>query len=104
MSVLKPVVTTPLSTKGQLILPKAVRDSRGWKTGDRISVEETPEGLLLRREREPAFPPTRIEDVAGVVKWPGPPVTLADMKVGAADGAADRFRRAFDADGVHDRD
>lgn len=103
MSALKPTVTTTLSTKGQVILPKAVRESRGWKAGDRISVEETPDGaLILRLERKPLFPPTRLEDVAGMFKWNGPPVSNEDMERAAAEGAAERFRRAVES--ARDRD
>ena len=78
MSAAKPVVTT-LSTKGQLILPKAVRDSTGWSSGDRLVVEERPEGVLLRRETVGA--PTRLEDVAGMLKhlYKGPPIAVDDM-------------------------
>ncbi len=78
MSAAKPVVTT-LSTKGQLILPKAVRDSRGWTSGDRLVVEERPDGVLLRREARPT--PTRLEDVAGMLQhlYNGPPIAVEDM-------------------------
>ena len=72
-------LTTTLSTKGQLILPKAVRDRRGWTSGDRLVVEERPEGVLLRRE--PTLPPTRLEDVAGMLNhlYKGPPIAVEDM-------------------------
>ena len=98
MSALKPVVTTTLSTKGQLILPKAVRDSRGRKPGDRLSVEETPDGLLLRRDEKPAFPPTRMEDVFGVLKYEGPPVSLDEVKRGVGESAAERYLRSVQRD------
>ena len=103
MAASKPTATTTLSTKGQVILPKAVRESRGWKPGDRLSVEETPDGaLLLRLERKPLFPPTRLEDVAGMFTWNGPRVCDEDMERAAAEGAAERFRRAVES--ARDRD
>ncbi len=40
--------TALLSTKGQIVLPKAIRDSKGWKAGTEFTMEETPQGLLLR--------------------------------------------------------
>ena len=52
--------TTVLSTKGQLILPKAIRDEKNWAPGERLVVESTPEGVLLRQER--LFPATTFEE------------------------------------------
>ncbi len=40
--------TTVVSTKGQVILPKAIRDSKGWGPGKELVVQETEEGVLLR--------------------------------------------------------
>lgn len=55
--------TTVLSTKGQVILPKGIRDEKNWSPGARLVVESTPEGVLLRPERQ--FPATKFEDVRG---------------------------------------
>ncbi len=49
--------TTRVSTKGQVILPKAVRQRRHWGPGTRLLVEETPDGVLLKAA--PIFAPTR---------------------------------------------
>jgi AbrB family looped-hinge helix DNA binding protein len=40
---------TRVSTKGQVILPKAIRDKRKWTAGTELMVEETAEGVLLRQ-------------------------------------------------------
>lgn len=72
--------TTRLSTKGQVILPKTVRDSRAWLPGTRFAVEETPEGVLLRPVSR--FPVTRLEDVVGCLKYKGKPKTISQMKQG----------------------
>jgi AbrB family looped-hinge helix DNA binding protein len=40
--------TTRLSTKGQIVLPKAMRTSRAWGPGTEFTVEETGDGILLR--------------------------------------------------------
>ena len=74
--------TTRLSTKGQMILPKAIRERRKWGVGTELSVEDTPDGVLIRAAvTKPIFPPTRIEDVAGCLKpfYNGPRLTLEDM-------------------------
>ena len=72
--------TTTVSTKGQVILPKAIRRELGWDTGTRLVVENTPEGVLLRPA--PAFPETRPEDVFGRLAGDGPPRSLAEMEAG----------------------
>ena len=48
--------TTQLSTKGQVVLPKAVRERRGWRAGDKLVVEERPEGVLIRKAADEAYP------------------------------------------------
>jgi AbrB family looped-hinge helix DNA binding protein len=72
--------TTTVSTKGQVILPKAIRERRKWRAGTRLVVEETPEGVLLKSA--PIFPPTRPEEVAGMLAYTGRPKTLAEMDAG----------------------
>ena len=70
-------LTTTVSTKGQVILPKAIRQRRDWSPGTRLVVEETADGVLLRRA--PTFPRTRPEDVFGMLKYDGPPKTIEEM-------------------------
>ncbi len=55
--------TTRLSTKGQVVLPKNIRDTRSWGPGTEFTVEETRDGILLRPARP--FPETDLEEVAG---------------------------------------
>jgi AbrB family looped-hinge helix DNA binding protein len=69
--------TTRLSTKGQIILPKSIRDSRDWRPGTTLTVEETKDGVLLRPKR--IFPRTRIEDVVGCLRYYGKAKTPAQM-------------------------
>jgi AbrB family looped-hinge helix DNA binding protein len=73
----KDTSTTVVSTKGQVILPKAIRDKRHWGTGTRLVVEERPDGVLLKPE--PVFAPTRPEDVFGMLRYTGKPKTLEEM-------------------------
>ena len=69
--------TTKLSSKGQIILPKSVRDARQWKPGTEFAVETVAGGILLRPLKP--YPPTRIEELAGCLKYGGPPKTLEEM-------------------------
>ena len=70
--------TTKLSSKGQVILPKSVRDARHWQPGMEFTVEEVGEGVLLRPLKP--FKPTRHEDVFGCLKYSGPPLSIEDME------------------------
>ena len=70
-------LTTTVSTKGQVILPKAIRERRKWRAGTRLVIEETPQGVLLKPA--PLFPPTRPEDVFGMLHYSGPPKTVEEM-------------------------
>ena len=72
--------TTTVSTKGQVILPKAIRDRLHWKPGTRLTVEDTADGVLLKAV--PVFLPTRSEDVFGSLRHDGPPKTLEEMDAG----------------------
>jgi AbrB family looped-hinge helix DNA binding protein len=81
-------LTTTLSTKGQVILPKSIRQRRHWAAGTRLLVEETPEGVLLKPA--PLFASTRPEDVFGLLAYAGPPKTVEEMNAGIADEAMRR--------------
>ena len=82
--------TTRLSSKGQIVLPKSIRDAHRWLPGTELVVEDTADGVLLRPAR-PA-PPSRLEDVAGCLPYTGKPKTLAQME--AAIAAEVKARRA----------
>ena len=84
-------LTTTVSTKGQVILPSAIRQRREWGAGTRLVVEETPEGVLLKPV--PAFAERRPEDVFGVLAWKGKPKTLEEMDAGVLAEAKRRHAR-----------
>ena len=73
-------LTTTVSTKGQVILPKTMRQALHWEAGMRLIVENTPEGVLLKPE--PAFSETRAEDVFGRLSRGDAPKSLAEMDAG----------------------
>ncbi len=85
------MLTTKLSSKGQVILPKSVREARRWPVGTEFTVEETADGVLLRPAR--AFPPTRLEDVAGCLRGSGPARTIEEMDRAIDDAFRDRHDR-----------
>ena len=83
-------LTTIVSTKGQVILPKAIRQRRNWTPGTRLVVEDIPDGVLLKAA--PVFAPTRPEEVAGMLAHRGPSKTVEEMD--AAITAEVKRRRA----------
>lgn len=84
-------LTTTVSTKGQVILPKAIRRQRRWEAGTRLVVENTPEGVLLKPA--PLFLETKPEDVFASLPYRGAPKSLEDMKDGIAAEARRRHAR-----------
>jgi AbrB family looped-hinge helix DNA binding protein len=70
--------TTRLSTKGQIILPKAIPDSRAWGPGTEFTVEETGGGILLRPAAQ--FPDTKVEEVAGCLRSRRKPKTPGQIR------------------------
>jgi len=88
--------TTVLSTKGQVILPKAIRDRRSWKPGARLIVKETTEGVLLTEES--LFPRTTVDEVFGMLKYDGPPISIEDMDQAVAEHFRTNYGREYDRD------
>ena len=74
-------LTTTISTKGQVILPKAIREQLHWDAGTRLAVEHTNEGVLLKPLMT-TFAPTRPEDVAGSLSYTGQPKSVEQMDAG----------------------
>jgi AbrB family looped-hinge helix DNA binding protein len=77
--------TTVLSQKGQVVIPKNLRDARGWEPGLRLVVEVTAEGLTLR-----PLAATRADVAAGLlgaVGYQGPRRSLAEMEAAIRTGA-----------------
>lgn len=69
--------TTRLSTKGQIVLPLALRASRSWAPGTEFAVEETRDGILLRPVG--AFPRANLDQVAGSLRSKRKPKSLTQM-------------------------
>ncbi|OYW45952.1 MAG: AbrB family transcriptional regulator [Sphingomonadales bacterium 32-68-7] len=84
-------LTTKVSTKGQVILPKALRDQRRWGAGTKLLVEDTAEGVLLREA--PLFAATTIEQVFGALGYTGKAKSLDQMDAAVR---AEALRRARD--------
>jgi AbrB family looped-hinge helix DNA binding protein len=88
---------TKVSTKGQVVLPKAIRDKRGFGPGAELIVEERPEGVLLRPA--PKAGATRYEDVFGMLGPVDRIVSIEEMNEGVLEEARRRWlRKTRDSD------
>jgi AbrB family looped-hinge helix DNA binding protein len=79
---------TRLSAKGQVVIPKDLRDRLRWTQGEPLEVIETPDGVLLKRLK-PGKKLTAKEALAKIralVKYDGPPVTIEQMNETIAQG------------------
>ena len=89
------MATTLVSSKGQVIIPKVVRDARRWSTGTRLEVRETAEGVLLTRLTTGAKMPLR-QGLAAIrerVRYRGAPKTIEEMDAAVLREAARRESR-----------
>ena len=73
--------TTRLSSKGQVIIPKAIRQTHSWEPGQEFDVIETDDGVLLRPHQ--VFPPTTFDEVGIALKYDGPPVPVERLNMEA---------------------
>ncbi|HBA88518.1 MAG TPA: AbrB family transcriptional regulator [Geobacter sp.] len=72
--------TTTLSSKGQIIIPKILRDTHQWRPGTKFFIEDTETGLVLR----PAggFTVTDLEEGLGCAGYSGAAKSVDEMKEG----------------------
>ncbi len=83
--------TTLLSSKGQVIIPKVIREQHHWLPGTRLVVEETAGGVLLK----PAslFPVTDIRSGLGCTGYRGTAKTIEQMQTGIDDDLKKQWKR-----------
>jgi AbrB family looped-hinge helix DNA binding protein len=81
------VTKTRLSTKGQLIIPKEIRERRGWKVGTELAIEDTSDAVIIREVA--AVRPTKLRDVLGCLRFSGKPKSLSEMEEAIAAAAAE---------------
>ena len=66
--------TAVVTTKGQITIPKPVRDGLGVETGDRIEFVELEKGVysVVAATRD-------VRDLKGIIPKPAKPVSVEDM-------------------------
>ena len=86
---------TKLSAKGQVVIPKAVRDRLCWEEGAALEVIERGDGVLLRAAQPQRERITMEEFRKRVPPYEGPPLSLEDMDKAVLDEAARRYRTKY---------
>jgi len=76
-----------ITSKGQITIPKEVRDDLGLGPGTRLSFLKNEEGVYeLHRERR------TVKDLAGSLRYDGPPKSIEEMDDAIAAAAAESMR------------
>jgi AbrB family looped-hinge helix DNA binding protein len=69
--------TTRISSKGQVVLPKSLRESHKWDSGTELAVEATDGGVFLRKLQP--FQETTLDRVFGCLKYDGKAKSVSEM-------------------------
>lgn len=75
-------IRAKISSKGQVVVPKDIRDRMGFAEGTEVEFLETADGVLIKLvpHRASRFPAISFEEFkAQRLQWASKPVTNADM-------------------------
>lgn len=78
---------TTLSSKGQVVIPRDVRQRFGWLPGTVFEIEIESQGKCLVLRPIPELPRTTLADLIGCAGYEGAAKTLEEMTEGIARGA-----------------
>ena len=81
--------TAAITTKGQITLPKAIRDKLGVKPGDRVTFREQADGKIVVEAAT-----VDLLSLCGVIKPKVRGVTVQDMNEAIGRAVVDRFKRS----------
>jgi AbrB family looped-hinge helix DNA binding protein len=86
------LLTTTLSTKGQVVIPKTVRDALAWPDGITLAIEAHAQGVLLSVAKH-HFEPTHAQAVRGCMNYKGPALSLDDIDMKLASTFAEKWKK-----------
>ena len=72
MSAVKPEIVR-LSSKGQLVIPRAIREQLHWEPGMELTVVPAGRGIMI--QPKPRKGKHRLEDLIGFLNYEGPPIS-----------------------------
>ena len=82
------MASTTVSTKGQVVIPKDIRDRLGWEPGTTLELEDLGDRIVLRERRK--VPRTTVDDLLGCLPYEGPARSLEEMDEAIARGVRER--------------
>jgi AbrB family looped-hinge helix DNA binding protein len=71
------IATATLSSTGQVVIPKSIRDQLHWETGHELIMETTDSGVLLKAK--PTGKKLRLEDLRGFLQTDGPRLPTEEL-------------------------
>jgi AbrB family looped-hinge helix DNA binding protein len=84
------MVTTKLSSKGQVIIPKPIRSSHHWDPGQELVVIDIGDGIILKPV--PPFKGSSLEKVAGCLRYEGKPKSLKEIEAAIRKGVEEQSK------------
>lgn len=89
---------TKVSAKGQIVIPKSVRDELDWPAGTRLEVERIGGAVTLRAIRSAQGTLSVDEFIARRKRYEGPPLSLEEIDAAVEQAMADQFRKDYKID------
>lgn len=69
--------TITLSSKGQVVIPKGIRDELHWDVGTQIALVSSASGVTLKAV--PKKTGRKLADLIGLFKHEGPPLSVEEL-------------------------
>ena len=79
--------TATLTSKGQMTIPKEIRDKLELKPGDRVELNVLPDGRVLMTPTVP------LASLAGILPKPKWAYTVEDMNTAIAEAVSRKYKR-----------
>lgn len=71
------IVTTTLSSKGQVVIPKEIRDELHWEASTELTLVSTASGVTLKAK--PRKTGRNLADLIGMLKYDGPAISTEEL-------------------------
>jgi AbrB family looped-hinge helix DNA binding protein len=68
------IATIKLSSKGQIVIPKEIRDELNWQTGTELTLVSSISGVTLKTA--PKKTGGNLGDLIGMLRHDGPPIPI----------------------------
>lgn len=71
------IATITLSSKGQVVIPKEIRDELHWEAGTELTLVSSAHGVTLKAV--PKKSGRNLADLIGMLKYDGPPISTEEL-------------------------